>query len=182
MKRDGELPVIASVTKDEQIALAAASKVKRVNLLAANIVHLDSVVRRLKEAGKQVFVHVDMISGLGRDLSAVQYLAQTFRIDGILSTKSQMITFGKQFNLKTIQRVFAIDSSALETAGKMIAAGSPDEVELMPALMPRVIREMKAKWSKPLIVGGLIRTQEEIDTALEAGADYVSVGDPKFWQ
>lgn len=174
-------PIIASITKEEQIEIALKADVRRVNLITGNIMNLKEVVQRLHDADKMVFVHIEMVNGLGRDHAAVQYLAQTFKVDGIISTKSGIISAARQANLRTIQRVFAIDSSALETAEKMITASNPDEVELMPALMPRVIREMKARVTRPLIVGGLIRYREEIESALENGADYVSAGDTKFW-
>jgi len=153
-----------------------------VNLMTGNIMNLKNVVQRLHERKKQVFVHVEMVHGLGRDHFAVRYLADVFGVDGIISTKSNIISAAKNANLRTIQRIFAIDSSALETAAKMIASCQPDEVELMPALMPRIIREMKETMNQPLIVGGLIKFQEEIDSALANGADYVSVGSTRFWQ
>ncbi|GIP40350.1 glycerol uptake operon antiterminator regulatory protein [Paenibacillus sp. J31TS4] len=178
---DNEYPIIASLTKEEQIAKVIRSDIRRVNLMYGNILHLKETIDRLHKAGKVAYIHSEMVSGLGRDASAVRYLSEAFKVDGIISTKSSIIAAAKQANLKTIQRVFAIDSSALDTADKMIAASDPDEVEMMPALMPRVIREIKAKLSKPLIVGGLIRTREEIDQALANGADYVSVGSESFW-
>ncbi|SDE49415.1 Glycerol-3-phosphate responsive antiterminator [Paenibacillus sp. UNCCL117] len=51
----------------------------------------------------------------------------------------------------------------------------------MPELMPRVSRELKGRVARPLIIEGLIRTGEEIRTALASGADYVSIGDQRFW-
>lgn len=177
-----EFPIIASITKEEQVSDVLSSRVQRVNLMAGNILNLKEVVGKLHDAGKLVFVHVEMVQGLGRDPAAVQYLGEMFKVDGIISTKSSMISAAKHANLRTIQRVFAIDSGALETAIKMIASCDPDEIELMPALMPRIIREMKAKIVKPLIVGGLIKFDEEIESALKHGADFVSVGNSQFWQ
>lgn len=173
--------IIASVTKDEQIKPALVSEVTRVNLMSGNIMNLREVIAELHERGKMVYVHAEMVKGLGRDASAVQYLAEEFKADGIISTKSNMIVAAKNANLKTIQRIFAIDTNALETGVKMISTSSPDEVELMPGLMPRVIQDMKGKINKPLIVGGLIKYREEIEAAVHAGADYVSMGNPNYW-
>lgn len=173
--------IIASVTKDEQIKEAANSKIKRINILSGNIIDLMEIIQRLHDADKEVYVHFEMVRGLGRDALAVQYLADVFKADGIISTKSNIIAAARTAKLKTIQRIFAIDTNALETAGKMIASSGANEVELMPGLMPRIIKEMKVKFRKPLIVGGLIKYKQEITDALDAGADYVSVGDPDFW-
>lgn len=173
--------IIASVTRDDQFQVALESDVKRVNLMSGNIMNLQEVIEKLHQRGKLVYVHAEMVKGLGRDASAVQYLADTFKADGIISTKSNMIVAAKNVHLKTIQRIFAIDTNALETGVKMITASSPDEVELMPGLMPRIIEEMKRKITKPLIVGGLIKYKEEIEAAFEAGADYVSMGNTTYW-
>ncbi|UQZ36815.1 glycerol-3-phosphate responsive antiterminator GlpP [Paenibacillus sp. PK3_47] len=174
-------PVIASITQESQIAPAVQCGVKRVNLMTGNINNLGQIVRPLQEAGKQVFVHVEMVGGIGRDAAAIQYLAEAFKVDGIITTKSNSIATARQHGLASIQRIFAIDSAAIETALRMIKSGNPDEVELMPGLMPRIISELKQRIQQPLIVGGLIRQKEEIRSALASGADYVSIGDASLW-
>lgn len=176
-----DYPIIASITQDAMISAALASKVRRVNLMAGNIMTLDHIVKQLRNKGKQIYVHVEMVGGIGRDGSAIEYLAEMYGIDGIVTTKSNAVAAAKQAGIKSIQRVFAIDSAAVETAIRMINHCQPDEVELMPGLMPRIIREFKERVGKPLIVGGLIRSQEEIDIALRSGANYVSIGDPELW-
>lgn len=178
---DKELPIIASITKPEQIEAVLQSKVKRVNLMTGDLMTLSSIVSDLHKSGKQVHVHLEMVNGLGRDLSTVQYLSQTFGIDGIITTKSSLIAAARQAGIRSIQRIFGIDSAAIETAIKMIGQVKPDEVELMPGLMPRVIRDLKQRINQPLIVGGLIRYEEEIHQAIANGADYVSIGDKRYW-
>ncbi|AJY75164.1 glycerol-3-phosphate responsive antiterminator [Paenibacillus beijingensis] len=176
-----DYPVIASITEERQVEKAAACGVRRVNLMTGTINNLGQIVGRLHDSGKQVFVHVEMVGGIGRDAAAIQYLANAFKIDGIITTKSNAVATAKQVGISSIQRVFAIDSAAVETALRMIKSCGPDEVELMPGLMPRIIREMKMKIKQPLIVGGLIRHDDEIKAALESGADYVSIGNDYFW-
>lgn len=175
------LPIIASITKAEQIEAVLKSKVTRVNLMTGDILTLPTIVNDLHKAGKQVHIHLEMINGIGRDASAVHYLSQAFAIDGIISTKSAMIAAAKKAGIKSIQRIFGIDTAAIETAIKMIGQVAPDEVELMPGLMPRVISQMKQRIQVPLIVGGLIRHNEEIQLALASGADFVSIGDQQYW-
>ncbi|WP_166245090.1 glycerol-3-phosphate responsive antiterminator [Paenibacillus turpanensis] len=174
-------PIIASVTKPEQIEAALQSKVTRVNLMTGDILSLSDLISQFHAAGKQVYVHLEMVNGIGRDSSAVQYLAKNFGIAGIVSTKSNAIAAARQAGIRSIQRIFVIDTAALETAIKMIGQAQPDEVELMPGLMPRVIGELKERIKQPLIVGGLIRSEEEIRVALDSGADHVSIGDKRFW-
>lgn len=181
MKNRESLPIIASITSEEQLAHALRSPVTRVNLMTGDITALGNVVSQLHEAGKQVYVHMEMVQGIGRDASAIHYIAGTFGVDGIVTTKSHAVAAARQAGIRSIQRVFAIDSAAVETGIRMIATSKPDEVELMPGLMPRIIRELKARISRPLIVGGLIRYEEEVLEALGSGADYVSVGNPVLW-
>ncbi len=175
------LPIIASITKMEQIGAVLKSRVKRVNLMTGDIVKLGGIVRDLKQAEKEVYVHIEMVNGIGRDNSAIQYLSNTFAVDGIVSTKTNAIVAARKAGIRSIQRVFAIDTAAVESAIKMAEQSQPDEIEVMPGLMPRVIREMKLRVNRPLIVGGLIRSEEEIREMLASGADYVSIGDVRFW-
>ncbi|MFI2858667.1 glycerol-3-phosphate responsive antiterminator [Paenibacillus sp. JSM ZJ436] len=176
-----KLPIIASITSIDQIEAAVNSSVERVILMAGDIMNLSSIVKSLHDSGKKVFVHLEMVGGLGRDHSAVQYIAERFGVDGIVTTKTNAVNAARQAGILSIQRVFAIDSAALETAVKMIRQARPDEVELMPGLMPRVIQEMKQKIEQPLIVGGLIRTEEEIKQALASGANHLSIGSVEYW-
>ncbi|RTE08215.1 glycerol-3-phosphate responsive antiterminator [Paenibacillus whitsoniae] len=177
----GKYPIIASVTKDDQLAKVLESDVTRVNLMTGHIGNLEAIMGQLHRAGKQVYVHLEMVGGLGRDAHAVAYLAEKFKVDGIVTTKSNSIAAARQAGIKSIQRIFIIDTAALQTAVRMINSIQPDEVELMPGLMPRVIKELKSMIKQPLIVGGLIRYEQEIVEALDSGADYISVGDPSMW-
>lgn len=176
-----DLPVIASVTREEQIPNAVDSRVERVILMAGTIMTLDGIMKCLHKKGKQVYLHTEMVGGIGKDASAVEYLVEMFGINGIVSTKSSMIMAAKHAGIPSIQRVFAIDSAAVDTAIRMVRQCRPDEVELMPGLMPRVIRTFKEQAGVPLIAGGLIRSRGEVEAALTSGADFVSIGDESFW-
>ncbi|UJF32186.1 glycerol-3-phosphate responsive antiterminator [Paenibacillus hexagrammi] len=174
-------PIIASVTREEQIPSVLGSSVQRVNLMAGHIGNLGSIIEQIHQSGKMVYVHLEMVSGLGRDSHTVEFLARQFRADGIVTTKSNAVAAARQAGIRSIQRIFAIDTAAVQTAVRMIASAQPDEVELMPGLMPRVIKELKATIKQPLIVGGLIRYEDEIVSALSSGADFISSGDPSMW-
>jgi glycerol uptake operon antiterminator len=176
-----QLPIIASVVREDQLPRLEKSNVKTVILMTGNILNIKGIIEQLHRADKTVYVHIEMVEGIGRDTAAIEYLGRVLHADGIVSTKSNMIHAAHQIKLQTIQRVFAIDTGAFETAVKMINSSKPGKVELMPGLMPRVIRDMKQKIRQPLIVGGLIKSLDEIETALQSGADYVSIGDECFW-
>ncbi len=173
--------IIPSVVQFEQVKTVLDSRCKRVNLLVGNINNLAEVVELLHGAGKQVYVHIEMIGGIARDKDAVRFVVNTCRADGVIATKTSLILAAKSNGVLCIQRIFAIDTSALKTALKTIQTAKPDEVEVMPGLMPEVIRGLKAEIPHPLIVGGLIKSTEAVALALQSGADYVSTGHQALW-
>lgn len=173
--------VIPSILKLDKIPAAAQSACWRVNLMAGSINSIRGVIRELHQAGKEVFVHIEMVNGLGRDKDAVSFVAETLEADGIIATKSQLIAAAKAIHCRCVQRFFAIDTAALQTALKTIAQNAPDEIEVMPGLIPEVIYFIKSQVDKPLIAGGLISTQESAERALASGADYISTGSQALW-
>ena len=177
-QRTRRLPVIASITKLEQIDAAVNSTVERVNLMTGDILKLRDIVNRLHPQAKSV-CSSEMVSGIGRDNSAVQYLADSYKIDGSLRRR-RIRYWLRQAGISSIQRVFAIDTTALRTAVKMIGQARPDEVELMPGLMPRVIRDLKKEIHCPLIVGGFYEARKKSMRRWKISADLVSTGDTRF--
>ena len=80
-----------------------------------------------------------------------------------------------------MHRFFVIDSAAYENVEKCTKALRPDCVELMPGVMPKVIRQMIEKLSVPVIAGGLISDKEDIIAALDAGATAISTTKEELW-
>lgn len=62
-----ENPIIAALSHADLFNEIVESRVKVVFLLSSNILEIEEVVERLKELGKKVFVHVDLIEGLGKN-------------------------------------------------------------------------------------------------------------------
>lgn len=77
--------------------------------------------------------------------------------------------------------MFLLDSIALETSYKIITKTQPDYVEVLPGLMPNIIQEVHEKTGIPVFAGGLIRTKEEIELAIKAGAVAVTTSDKELW-
>lgn len=173
--------VIAAVRSEEQLKLALQSKANIIFLLAGNILHLESLINMAKKAEKLVFLHLEFMEGIAGDKSGIKYIAQILKPAGIVSTRSQAISMAKDNGLMAIQRLFLIDSTALKNGTKTIPASGADAVEVMPGIIPHIIYELTESMPLPIIAGGLVRTQAEIDAALQAGALAVSVGDPALW-
>lgn len=176
-----EHQVIPAVRTDEQLAQAAVSKADIVFLLYGNVFSLEQQMMTLHDQGKDAFVHLDFMEGIASDRSGIEYIAKRLRPKGIISTRSYSIVIAKEFQLMTIQRLFMIDSTAIQKGLKAVHASGADAVELMPGLMPKVIREVTERTDLPIIAGGLIRTQDEVEEALTAGALAVSVGNEQLW-
>jgi glycerol uptake operon antiterminator len=176
-----ESQVIVSIREPKDIDKAIKSKANIVFLLTGNLLSVKDYVEVLQNANKQVFVHLDFIDGLANSRSAIEYIAKHIKPLGIITTKSNLIKFAKEFHLMTIQRIFLIDRGAIKKGIEMVNSCKPDAVEVLPGLMPRVIFELTETVETPLIVGGLIANEDEIHNALKAGALAVSVGNPKLW-
>lgn len=176
-----EKRIIPAVRTPEDLEEACGSEWPAVFLLIGDLLTVENYVGQALKAGKQVFLHADFIMGLGGDPIVMKFLAEKVRPTGIISTKSHFVKHAKRNGLMAIQRLFLIDTAALDHGIQNIEQSLPDAVEIMPGLIPRVIRELKSRISVPIIAGGLIRDRSEIETALEAGAMAVSMGDKKLW-
>jgi glycerol uptake operon antiterminator len=169
-----ETPVILAVKSIEGIEKSFSGKGKIVFVLFGDLVTIPGIVAKLKDAGKTVFVHLDLIDGLSSRDVAVDFLAEYTRADGILSIKANLIKHAKSRGLLTIQRFFVLDSLALLNIEKQFPLDYADAVEILPGLMPKVIRKITGLTNKPIIAGGLVSDREDVRHALEAGAVSVS--------
>lgn len=176
-----EYPVIAALRRSDDFNLVADSPVRVVFLMYGEVCGFEKVVSALIKAGKEVYVHIDLIKGLSSDKEAVQYIAQRSAPRGIITTKGHLIKEIRKLGLAAVHQFFIIDTQAFNTAIKSVSVSKPDAVEIMPGLMPRVVREWKAVVGIPLVVAGLIKTPDEVRSLLEAGCEAVVVGESSLW-
>lgn len=174
-------PIIAALSDLDKIDEVIESPCKIVFLLKGDIMNLEDIVNRLRQAGKFVCIHVDLIEGFSRHTVALEYIDKIINPDGIISTKSSIVKAAKNLGIFTIQRLFVLDSLALRTGKESIKNIKPDAVELLPGLMPKVIREVHKETRIPIIAGGLIRDKEDVIEALNAGAIGASTSELKVW-
>lgn len=175
-------PVIMAI-KDEA-GLEACLRVPDatvVFVLYGEAATIADIVERLKAAGKQVMVHMDLIQGLSVREEAVDFIARYTDADGIISTRFEQIRRGKQLDLSTIYRIFVIDSKALSNVGRHVGDYA-DIVEILPGLMPKIITRMKKTLGVPIIAGGLIAEKEDVLQALDAGAVAISTTNTDVWK
>jgi glycerol uptake operon antiterminator len=163
-------PLIAAVLNEEDLEKCLEAKAGILNLLFGDIRTVSSIVEKCKAAGKFTLVHLDFIEGLSSRDIAADFIADSTGADGIVSTKPNLIKRAKARGLVTVQRFFLIDSISLANLEKQLPLDSADALEIMPALMPKVIRRVARISPKPIIAGGLISDAEDVRNALEAGA------------
>ncbi|WP_349410066.1 glycerol-3-phosphate responsive antiterminator [Pseudalkalibacillus sp. SCS-8] len=174
-------PMVAAVRDVNHVEDAIGSKVDIISMMCGNLTNITDIVERIHSAGKFAFLHVDLIKGLANNNEAVDFLAEKVQPEGIVTTKGRLIKKAKECGLVAIQHNFIIDTQAFTMSVRSINQNQPDVVEIMPGLMPRVIRDLKREIEPPLVVGGLLNTKEEILEIIDAGATAVVSGNPALW-
>jgi glycerol uptake operon antiterminator len=128
----------------------------------------------------RIYVNVDLVGGVAADASGLRFLSR--RVEGIISTHRHVIELAKTSGLITIQRLFAIDSGAVERGLKLIRRAEPQFVEILPALAYCEIAERYSEvLDLPVLAGGLLKSPEHISAILEAGAVGVSTSHQGLW-
>ncbi len=174
-------PVIPAIKNDISLEKAIASDSEIVFVIMANLLNIESIVNSLKEAGKKVFIHVDMIEGLSSSNYGVEYIVEKIQPFGIITTKHNIVSFATKMKVPVIQRFFILDSFSYEKTLLHIQENKPTAVEILPGLMPKILHSLSTKIDRPLITGGLIASKEDIVSALSAGACAVSTTDTELW-
>lgn len=181
VRRLEQMPVIAAVKSDAELAQALKSGAGVVFVLYGDILTIHGIVERLKQADKIAFVHIDLLDGLSAREIAIDFIRTNTRADGVISTKPALLRFAKSKGLLTVQRFFLLDSLALKNIQRQIQGDGADLIEVLPGVMPKVIRKIAATAQRPIIAGGLIADKEDVLGALGAGALAVSSTNPEVW-
>ena len=173
-----DCPVIAAV-REPKFQAALSSPAEVLFCLEAHLLTIRQRIAQAHEAGKAIFIHMDLAEGIGKDKEGLQYLAQC-GADGIISTRAQIIRAAKDLELLTVQRFFALDSQGMDSVQEMLKNTNPHLMEIMPGVIPKAIHRF-ASGSIPVIAGGLIETKHEVTAALGSGALAVSTGSKDLW-
>ena len=124
---------------------------------------------------------MDLIHGLQSDGHATEYLCQEFRPYGLLSTKASVIMKAKQKVLWQYNASF----NRFECDGEernLLDKTKPDYIEVLPGAMTDIIAEVKERTGVPILAGGFIRTVEDVERALNAGATAITTSKRELWK
>ena len=174
-------PIITAVKDEQGLEKALKTESPVVFLLFGNICNITGLVDQVKNSGKIAIVHVDLIQGLSSKEVAVDFIHQNTRADGIISTKAPLVRHAMDLGMIGGQRTFLIDSMALETTKKQLLTFQPDCMELMPGVMPKILKTVRGYTEIPLVAGGLISDKKDILAAFDAGVDAVSTTREELW-
>lgn len=174
-------PIVAAVKDINKLESAIRSPSEIMFLLAGNIFNLKSMVDRVKSEDMYIYIHIDLMEGFSKDAVALKYINENIKPDGIITTKSNLIKIAKDLNIFAIQRLFILDSLSLETGIKSIHATKPDAIEILPGIMPKVIKTIHQETRIPVIAGGLIKDKEDVIESLKAGAMGISTTREEVW-
>ena len=174
-------PIITAVKDEQGLEKALKTESPVVFLLFGNICNITGLVDQVKNSGKIAIVHVDLIQGLSSKEVAVDFIHQNTRADGIISTKAPLVRHAMDLGMIGGQRTFLIDSMALEPTKKQLLTFQPDFMELMPGVMPKILKTVRGYTEIPLVAGGLISDKKDILAAFDAGVDAVSPTREELW-
>lgn len=172
-------PVIAAV-RDESFDAALASPVDMIFLFHSHILTVKDRVEKAHEAGKSLFIHLDLADGIARDRAGVAFLGEV-GVDGVISTKPSLLRVAKEMGLVTVQRFFVYDSQGVAGIEEVLDSSDPDIIEILPGVIGKITSRFAKEVSVPLIAGGLIETKAEVMDALQNGAIAVSTGKEELW-
>ncbi len=174
-------PVAAAIKTGEDMQVALEADAMLLFMLKGDAFQLAPFVSEAHRHGKGVVVHVDLMSGVGKDRAGIQYLRQ-IGVDAIITSRSQLVIAGKAEGLVTIQRLLLVDASAMETGARTIARAAPDIVEILPGIIfPEVAATLKQLLPGPFIAGGFIRTATDVARIQAAGAILSSSSTYALW-
>jgi glycerol-3-phosphate responsive antiterminator len=144
-------PIIAAVKSDQGLEQALNTDCSIIFILYGSVCSIINIVDRIKEKNKIAFVHVDLIEGLSSRDVAVEFIKTFTKADGVISTKPSVIKAAKELGLITVQRFFLIDSLSLENVLKNINDKHTDIIEVLPGVIPKVIKKIADASRVPVI-------------------------------
>jgi glycerol uptake operon antiterminator len=177
-----QFPVAAAMKSNDDMQVALESDAVLLFLLKGDAFQLAPFVTQAHQRRKGVVVHVDLVSGIGKDRAGIQYLRQ-MGVDAIITSRSQLVSAGRAEGLTTIQRLLLLDDSALDTGVRTIARAAPDIVEILPGIIfPDVAQTLQRLLPGPFIAGGFIRTAADVARIQAAGGILSSSSTYELWR
>ncbi|WP_353096467.1 glycerol-3-phosphate responsive antiterminator [Tissierella praeacuta] len=179
--RIAQNPIIATIQDLNTLDDALESPCEIIFLLKGNIFYLKEISNKIKLKNKGLYIHIDSIDGFSKDTWGLEYIIKNISPDGIITEKSNLVKLSKDMGMFTIQRLFISDSYSLDNAISSIKKMRPNAVELLPGIMPKIIRKIINDTKIPVIASGLITDKYDLNSSLDAGATAVATSNRNIW-
>lgn len=172
---------IAAVKTVAEFDEALKSNINIIFMLAPNILTLEKDIKKGHDADKKIFIHIDLAEGIGKDKAGIEFVKK-MGVDGIISTRTNVIKIAHELEIFTVQRFFTVDSHSIDTTLEALKASRADMIEIMPGIAVKAIAMLKKKTDTPIIAGGLIDSKEEAQNAVKYGASAISTSNKELWK
>ncbi len=176
-----EQKIIPAISNHQELRAFLQSHLTCGILMNFQLAQLAELVAEMKSKNKKVLIHSELIKGLSSDEYGAIYLIQSLKVDGIISSKPKVIEICKKRKVIGILRFFLKDSISLEQSIEVAQKANPDYLEVLPACCLDIIPEIRSRINTEIMMGGLIRSKEQIKACLASGAVAVTTSNPKFW-
>ncbi|MGX7418353.1 glycerol-3-phosphate responsive antiterminator [Carnobacterium gallinarum] len=176
-----ENPIVAAIKDNKGLEKVLTSSCEVIFVLYGDICSIGGIVQKLKDAGKYVFVDIDLVEGTSTKEIVVDFMKNVTKTDGIISSKASIVRAAKEKGFFTIHRFFLIDSKSFKNLPKQYSNSKADIVEILPGAMPKVLGWVQEAVKVPIIASGLVCDKEDVLIALRAGAIAVSSTNEDVW-
>ncbi|WP_258360935.1 glycerol-3-phosphate responsive antiterminator [Moorella sulfitireducens] len=175
-------PVIPAIWSSEALRAIETLPVAVISLQFGSIIDLAQICSMLHEKFQvAIFIHVELIKGIGSDNYAVEYVKQCGG-DGIISTKPSLIEAARSAGVISVLRTFIEDSRSLKRAIDITRRTRPDALDILPGpVIPEIMADIKSNLAQPIIAGGLIKKEEQVKRLLDIGCLAISTSRSDLW-
>lgn len=150
-------------------------------MLFGDIVVLPELLAQGQNYKKRMLIHLDLLEGIGKDEAGIRFLAR-IGVTGLITTKAYLCKTARDEGMIAIQRLFLMDSEAMRTGINLARKYKPDAVEVLPASVPAgAVRHLSEETGLPILGGGLVHTQEDVQNAINNGLCAVSTSSTGLW-
>jgi glycerol uptake operon antiterminator len=173
------VPVVENRIQLQHVLKTSACRV--IVLRHSNLLELAPLLVQAYQRQYAVYVNIDHAEGIHPDAAGLQYLARQLCIAGVISANPRVLAIAKMHSLETVLRIFAADSTGLESALETFDPTYIDLLDISPALaIPYISPPLTSVLPLPFIGSGLISTGEQVQAVLNAGAIGVTLTQSDF--
>lgn len=173
--------IIPAISSHQNLKKFLKMPLKYGILMNFQLAQLEDLVTVMHQAGKKVLIHSELIRGLSADEYGAIFLAQTLKVDGIISSKPKVIDVCKKRNIIGIMRMFLKDTHSLKQSIGMVQHTEPECIEVLPAVNTELVKTIKGYVASNVLLGGLIQNEAHLKQCLNAGACAVTTSKVELW-